>query len=608
MDSPDSAAAPSTSAGPSPLSPLKRQGSAPPPDNPAVAQASKRLRSVLLDGADGAESGKGKGKQEEKSDTKDSLLADLEAQVTCGICQEVFYRPLALIPCLHTFCGSCLVPWLPKSSACPSCRVEATSASASHSSGRLVDLYLGLPGANEGRSAEEKASLDKIYTAGQVIVIGAREEDEDEEEGYTDEEDEQEDEEHGIYGEARPISYHEPCLYCPADSGLPYTCPRPIPNPATAAPELCIPDNHRAPGHLQCYKCETLSPADEVQWHQFAVQCMLCKVFSCGYDDCEDDDSIVPFAELAIPDGTVTTVLPHSFANLRSEQAILNDYLVAKGWSLADLARQVLFADRSATIERSKWLGPALENDPDIAFNSFLCGRCSMSCFEGWLMKWWMEERKTEAAKGLLDPQVVNRQDCWYGIDCRTAPHNLAHATRLNHLCPATRLPPPLPPAPPSGHRARGFEPGFPAPAFSHAQLTFRDLDGAPVLLSSHALPDGSKIPGKTVLVSQHGSLTPACLIGGEGHEVHVAGPAEVLFETDKMEWVRARYGVVPEGKRPVVGGVDAEGEELYHAAARTWKEGIRVPGKTNEAIGGASISWAWREWIVDEYDLLCWK
>lgn len=84
MDSPDSVSGPSTSARPSPLSPQKRRGSAPPPDNPAVAQASKRLRSVLLDGADEAGEGKGKGKQEDKADGKDSLLADLEAQVTCG--------------------------------------------------------------------------------------------------------------------------------------------------------------------------------------------------------------------------------------------------------------------------------------------------------------------------------------------------------------------------------------------------------------------------------------------------------------------------------------------------------------------------------------------
>jgi hypothetical protein len=81
MDSPDSVAGPSTSAGPSPLSPLKRQGSAPPVDNAAVAQASKKLRGVLLDGAD---AGKGKGKQEDNTEVKGSLLADLEAPVTCG--------------------------------------------------------------------------------------------------------------------------------------------------------------------------------------------------------------------------------------------------------------------------------------------------------------------------------------------------------------------------------------------------------------------------------------------------------------------------------------------------------------------------------------------
>jgi hypothetical protein len=103
------------------------------------------------------------------------------------------------------------------------------------------------------------------------------------------------------------------------------------------------------------------------------------------------------------PRGTVTGAFPRSFATLKSEQAILNDYLIAKEWSFADLADQVLFANPSATVERPKWLGPALEGDAEVKMDSSLCEGCSLSCFESLLTSWWTEERKTEAAKRLLD-------------------------------------------------------------------------------------------------------------------------------------------------------------------------------------------------------------
>lgn len=39
-----------------------------------------------------------------------------------------------------------------------------------------------------------------------------------------------------------------------------------------------------------------------------------------------------------------------------------------------------------------------------------------------------------------------------------------------------------------------------------------------------------------------------------------------------------------------------------------TWQEEMRVPGKTSLAIGGASIGFGGREWIVENYDLLGWR
>lgn len=61
------------------------------------------------------------------------------------------------------------------------------------------------------------------------------------------------------------------------------------------------------------------------------------------------------------------------------------------------------------------------------------------------------------------------------------------------------------------------------------------------------------------------------------------------------MEWIKARDGIVPDGTKPVIGGHELDGQEIYHAAC--WKDGVRVPGKTSVAQGAASISWGAREW-----------
>ena len=60
-------------------------------------------------------------------------------------------------------------------------------------------------------------------------------------------------------------------------------------------------------------------------------------------------------------------------------------------------------------------------------------------------------------------------------------------------------------------------------------------------------------------------------------------GPFTVLPFTDAMDLVPTSHGLIPEGYRPVVGGVDESGRLLYHAVA--WVRGERVPGRTSEHL-----------------------
>jgi hypothetical protein len=50
-------------------------------------------------------------------------------------------------------------------------------------------------------------------------------------------------------------------------------------------------------------------------------------------------------------------------------------------------------------------------------------------------------------------------------------------------------------------------------------------------------------------------------------------------FDPATMEWVAASNGLIPDGRRPIEGGYDENGQKLYHAMGII--DGVRVPGKT---------------------------
>jgi len=51
-------------------------------------------------------------------------------ELECGICSNILGAPQALVPCGHTFCGSCAWQWIRKgkNNTCPHCRVEVIDA------------------------------------------------------------------------------------------------------------------------------------------------------------------------------------------------------------------------------------------------------------------------------------------------------------------------------------------------------------------------------------------------------------------------------------------------------------------------------------------------
>jgi len=101
--------------------------------------------------------------------------------------------------------------------------------------------------------------------------------------------------------------------------------------------------------------------------------------------------------------------------------------------------------------------------------------------------------------------------------------------------------------------------------------------------------------------------LTPLCRIPYGGSEIEHHGRYDLLpFNSEKMQLVPASGGRVPPGKRPVIGGYEEDGKELYHAVANV--NGVEVPGKTGEHLPGCNVAFGGLEHVVEEYKILCWR
>jgi hypothetical protein len=79
-------------------------------------------------------------------------------------------------------------------------------------------------------------------------------------------------------------------------------------------------------------------------------------------------------------------------------------------------------------------------------------------------------------------------------------------------------------------------------------------------------------------------SLPHRCRVPYGGEEIGFRGRCELLPITPEMEWVPTREGKIPQGRRPVQGGHESNGEKLYHALGVV-DTGLSVPGKTGEHL-----------------------
>jgi len=93
-----------------------------------------------------------------------SLATQLTEEMSCGICADVLYKPLCIVPCLHNLCSVCFLEWAvsKKGSAidCPICRTNVKGARPNHQLRSILATFLkSRP--DKGHNAQEIWSLEE---------------------------------------------------------------------------------------------------------------------------------------------------------------------------------------------------------------------------------------------------------------------------------------------------------------------------------------------------------------------------------------------------------------------------------------------------------------
>ncbi|KAG8759589.1 hypothetical protein FRC12_009720 [Ceratobasidium sp. 428] len=548
-----------------------------------------------------------------KSDTE-SLLRPL---VTCGICLGLYVNPVALLDCLHLVCGSCAVEWLDQSQTCPLCRENVRGARDSHHTAAFVEAYKTIaPDSNlcHERTPEELALLNKKYRPGQLTTRSQGQSQRSESSESSDDDDTNDEFEEEAYldsqtsrsiAELRNVGRPDySCLFCDANNAMGYVCSQP-----------CPPQAHNTipAGHTTCGFCARFLPAREDR-----PSCVVCTRTTCHeigqtcVTDSVPETFLIPLKDVEFPDNW-TFPLAHAFGENAYERRIFRDYLAEQGESLQGLFRKVLAFRGPAGLPRATWHGPDLTRDAGVVSpDDKTCMHCAMDLLEASLFDWWLLERQTAT----LPEEASNREDCWYGIACRTARHNSAHASNWNHICHLTRGGDELQQyIPENGNRVVVLETStlnHTFPAYSPSDVLFRDIGNKTMFMCSTVHQDDetgeeSIIPGKLTMWQE---WNVSVFYAMNGDECLNHGTVQILKDMRNMRWVRTSKGVVPAGCRPVVGGhtmIGGSREVLYHCAV--WWRGQRVPGYTSPRTGRAVITWDGSEWYIEDgYELLCWN
>ncbi|XP_024540610.1 E3 ubiquitin-protein ligase CHFR-like [Selaginella moellendorffii] len=402
--------------------------------------------------------------EEEKKEPEDEsrLKTTLDvATFKCCICLEIWHDVVCVSPCQHNFCNACFSEWYKTSQArgqggckCPQCRGDIVYACKNHMMASLVeDLLSNNPSLK--RSPEVIEKMDKVAvvtssfmklnnpkpitmsnfranlssmrpvgsnlrtTLSSVPVVPSfpsqREGEDDEDEGESiheseaDSRDGDADRDYESEG-GEDDEERTSCRQCNSNSSA----------------FQCQPGST----HLICDNCGWEMP--ERTDLSVPQRCAACRVICCdaywrsqnlpsdsGEIGCPSE-RLLPMNERQI------SSIPHGTHKSNTvEQEFTNQYISQHGLTVEGVVR-----DWMQKVDRSELALPDMQA---ITSTSAVCNDCADKVIGHLLDKFRMSIPKTE-----MPPEAARRDDCWYGLACRTQTHSTHHAKKLNHVCEPT--------------------------------------------------------------------------------------------------------------------------------------------------------------------------
>jgi E3 ubiquitin-protein ligase CHFR len=348
----------------------------------------------------------------------DSMRANLQ----CAICCSVFYSPVSLMPCLHSFCAGCYAGWEKAHKDCPTCRQQVKNVQVHHQLMSLAEAYVR-EHPNEARSAEEQKGLDAQFAPLKMRLLADKSSGLKRSRSSDDEDDEDdEDERRGsggsflLGGVLGMLPFGMGMLGAPAGAAAlaPPRCRECLaPNPQNGF--QCPAQNA---SHVSCFVCHALVPNRNVE----TLKCAGCQRACCGqyWNSAACKPHFARVGEFNFP-MSGTLLLDNVY-----ETNILIAHLGAKNISLATFIRDELVAKLNA--------GLTSETFPNATRDTYMC----TTCFRKLAGDLCYGYRKAIPAAD-LPAAVTARPNCHWGHKCRTQSHNQAHAQRFSHICDQTR-------------------------------------------------------------------------------------------------------------------------------------------------------------------------
>eukprot|EP00039_Didymoeca_costata_P003524 m.68195 g.68195 ORF g.68195 m.68195 type:complete len:536 (-) comp11947_c0_seq2:73-1680(-) len=388
-------------------------------------------------------------KRKRKSDTaagkaplkKKSM--DLEEHLTCPICREIFYKPIALLPCLHTYCSACYSQWMVKSQACPDCRGVVDSVTANHKTTSLVDAYLEkYP--EKKKTKEEMEEMDKNNKISKDHFKPKKST------YHADDYDSEEDDDDydGGGGGFGGGGLFQAAVGLISSTIFPAaTQCRECTTQGTLSGHQCVTGQI----HRLCQACNGYMPqrTPPVNPPQRCVWCNMeyCNLYFSDRGGCPSVNNgshkgLIRLKDASVEDSVWSSHIEHvrafgggidfhrcSFNQV--ERQILKDYLSEKNISTQDLFSQC----REKLLAGEYTAAVAVAPRAQIDGESPMCQRCVNLLFCCLSYQY-----RAKIDKDDLPAIVSAKNDCWYGYNCRTQFHNHNHAANLNHVCPQTKF------------------------------------------------------------------------------------------------------------------------------------------------------------------------